>query len=209
MNGLSKYYIRKIINCFAAEMTATATSQKLRINRNTVNKYYRIIREALADYQESLGAYTTGFKLNHIMSWNRHKGLSVSGDEGSIRFQLMEKDGKVFIKADDGQMPKGGSSANTEGTSQGQTAGEGSNWEGAAMASVAEAIQSDIDLMSVSNTVRTFFNYAKEKLAKFYGVKPEYTYLYLKELEFRFNNRNKDLGKIIWRILPHHSSKIR
>ncbi|MBK8473319.1 MAG: hypothetical protein IPL33_14870 [Sphingobacteriales bacterium] len=54
MNGLSKYYIKKIIGCFADEFTATETSRKLKVNRNTVNKYYRIIREAIADYQEML-----------------------------------------------------------------------------------------------------------------------------------------------------------
>ena len=47
----------------------------------------------------------------------------------------------------------------------------------------------------------------KKKLAKFYGVKSDYIDLYLRELEFRFNNRNKDSGKIIMRILPHHSRK--
>ncbi len=60
---------------------------------------------------------------------------------------------------------------------------------------------------AMSSTAKDFLNYAKEKLAKFYGVKPEYIYLYMKELEFRFNNRNKDLGRIIMRILPHHSRK--
>ncbi|MBK8473321.1 MAG: hypothetical protein IPL33_14880 [Sphingobacteriales bacterium] len=42
-------------------------------------------------------------------------------------------------------------------------------------------------------------------MTKFYGVKEEYSYLYLKELTFRFNNRDKDVSQIIWKILPHHS----
>ena len=48
MNGLSKYYIFKIVNSFAEELTATEAAQKLDINRNTVNKYYSFIRESIA-----------------------------------------------------------------------------------------------------------------------------------------------------------------
>lgn len=215
MNGLSKYYIRKIINCFSDEMTATATSQKLRINRNTVNKYYRIIREAVADYQESLNHYGAQAD-NHILSWHRHKGLSLDGGEGSILFQLTEKDGKVFIERYTGEavppMPT------QDERSEMSTANNMDTWSGSGAAANGTSASSSSSsrqkndeqthMLTTSNTVKSFFNYAREKLAKFYGVKPEYTYLYLKELEFRFNNRNKDLSKIIWRILPHHSRKL-
>lgn len=44
------------------------------------------------------------------------------------------------------------------------------------------------------NTIESFWAYVKEHLAKFHGIKPQKLFLYLTELEFRFNNRhNKDL----------------
>lgn len=44
------------------------------------------------------------------------------------------------------------------------------------------------------NSIESFWAYAKERLAKYHGIKPEKLYLYLKELEFRFNHRStKDL----------------
>ena len=51
------------------------------------------------------------------------------------------------------------------------------------------------------NGIESFWSYVKNKLSKFYGIKPEYFYLYLKEYEFRFNNRNKNLEQLIFEIL--------
>ena len=48
------------------------------------------------------------------------------------------------------------------------------------------------------NSIEGFWSYAKERLAKFHGVSPERFYFYIKELEFRFNNRNCSIfNKII------------
>jgi len=43
------------------------------------------------------------------------------------------------------------------------------------------------------NGLEGFWSYAKERLAKYHGVSKEYFPLYLKELEFRFNNRHQNL----------------
>jgi transposase len=48
------------------------------------------------------------------------------------------------------------------------------------------------------NGIESFWAYAKERLAKYHGVSPLRLYLYLKELEFRFNNREAvDLFELI------------
>jgi transposase len=43
------------------------------------------------------------------------------------------------------------------------------------------------------NGLEGFWSYAKERLAKHHGVSKEYFPLYLKEIEFRFNNRNQNI----------------
>lgn len=204
MNGLSKYYIKKIVNCFAAEMTATATARKLKINRNTVNKYFRIIREAVADYQEHLIKHVPQQGDVYYFSWHRHKGICHSKD-GIMVFAIGEKEGRVFIK----QEPKSANNTATldptiEAAKMMQRLPNNLEEQAVALAHAATMEQPYV----ASKLVNEFVNYAREKLAKFYGVKPEYIYLYLKELEFRFNNRNKDLARIISRILPHHSKKV-
>jgi hypothetical protein len=49
---LSPYKLRKILHCFCEDLTATQTARVTGINRNTVNRYYRIFREKIAAYQE-------------------------------------------------------------------------------------------------------------------------------------------------------------
>ena len=43
------------------------------------------------------------------------------------------------------------------------------------------------------NGLEGFWSYAKERLAKFHGVSKEKFPLYLKEMEFRYNNRDKNI----------------
>jgi transposase-like protein len=47
------------------------------------------------------------------------------------------------------------------------------------------------------NGIEGFWGYAKHRLVKFKGVPKEKFIFYLKETEFRFNNRGNDLYKIL------------
>ena len=49
-HGLSRYKIKRIILCFAEDITATSASKILHINRNTINAYYNEIREKILQY---------------------------------------------------------------------------------------------------------------------------------------------------------------
>ena len=57
------------------------------------------------------------------------------------------------------------------------------------------------------NGLEGFWSYAKERIIKFHGVSKEKFPLYLKEMEFRYNNRKKDiftfLVKNICSIVPN------
>lgn len=180
MNGLSKYYIKKLITCFADEMTATETARKLKVNRNTVNKYFRIIREAIADYQQlqvSMQLHSSNKQIVPFY-WHKSTGISMLNDSESAIFYIVTINKNAYVEQEQ------------------------------------DAHKSD-SLLGISPQIapkygdlaQSFFIYTKDKLTKFYGVKEEYTYLYLKELEFRFNNREKEIAKLIWRILPHHSAE--
>jgi transposase len=51
------------------------------------------------------------------------------------------------------------------------------------------------------NGIEGFWSYAKTWLYNYRGVPREYFHLYLKEVEFRFNNRNNNLYPIISKML--------
>ena len=51
------------------------------------------------------------------------------------------------------------------------------------------------------NGIGGFWSYAKQRLMKFHGVDPHKFPLYLKEQEFRYNNRDKDVFKLVVKYL--------
>jgi len=46
---LTTYTIKKIIRCFCENLTATQTSIFSCVNRNTINRYFNLIREAILE----------------------------------------------------------------------------------------------------------------------------------------------------------------
>jgi transposase len=54
------------------------------------------------------------------------------------------------------------------------------------------------------NGIENFWGYAKNKLKKYNGIDRKHFYFYLKEMEFRFNNRNHpNLGSLIRKLLTN------
>src|SRR3990167_10888787 len=51
------------------------------------------------------------------------------------------------------------------------------------------------------NGIESFWSYVKRKMRKHNGIRKDKFYLYLKEAEFRFNNRNQNLFKILSKIV--------
>ena len=52
-----------------------------------------------------------------------------------------------------------------------------------------------------------FWSYAKERLIKFHGVSKEYFPIYLKEMEFRYNNRNQPIFSTLVQYLCNFVAK--
>ncbi len=46
---ISKYNVKKIIQCFCLDLTTTQTSKLLEFNRKTINKYFNIFRKLIAN----------------------------------------------------------------------------------------------------------------------------------------------------------------
>jgi hypothetical protein len=176
MNSLSKHRIKKIINCFAAELTAIDTAQKLKIHRNTVNKYYRFIREAIAQYQEVQlqSNLTADATERYFIAWHRNTGLTLVPETDTMNYSLVVINSKVYVPAQ----------------KQGETNG-----------SLLSENQATENISPNQSIAQYFYNYAKTKLTKFYGIRPQYADLYIKELEFRFNNQDSNLAALIWKVV--------
>lgn len=54
------------------------------------------------------------------------------------------------------------------------------------------------------NGAESFRSFAKHRLRKFHGVAAHTFYLHLKECEYRFNNRNRNLQAELLKLLTEH-----
>lgn len=181
-SNLSKRRLKRIISCFAAGLTAIDTSYKLKLHRNTVNKYYRQIREAIALNQVAIKAQTpllNNTELCYRLLWHKSKGLCLEPENVTTAtselmcFVVVTKGEHVFVFPETDEVKR------------------------------CLPINEEND-----SVVSRFYHYAKDKLTRFYGVKPEYTYLYLQELEFRFNTHEANISSLLLKLLePEKGSK--
>ncbi|HRK25766.1 MAG TPA: hypothetical protein PK239_00625 [Chitinophagales bacterium] len=179
-SNLSKRRLKRIISCFAAGLTAIDTSYKLKLHRNTVNKYYRQIRESIAQHQLALKAQMPLLNKTeqyYKLLWHKNKGLCLQPENVATSelmcFVVVAEGEHVFVFPENDDVNR------------------------------SLPINEEDD-----SVVSRFFHYAKDKLTRFYGVKPEYTYLYLQELEFRFNTHESNLSNLLLKLLePEKGSK--
>jgi transposase-like protein len=58
------------------------------------------------------------------------------------------------------------------------------------------------------NGIEAFWSFAKRRLAKFNGLKDENFLLHLKECEFRYNNKDEDLLKILTKLVDKNKKML-
>jgi transposase-like protein len=97
---LSTSKTNKIIHCFCEDITALSTAAIVEVNRNTVNSYYRMLREAI--FYQSLKEYSLEageFELDEsYFGAKRVRGKRGRGAAGKTPvFGLLKRGGKVFV----------------------------------------------------------------------------------------------------------------
>lgn len=209
-NRLIKYRIKKIIECFSMDLTATETSQLLSINRNTINKYYNCLREKILKYSLSEQVRDSGeFELDEsYFGSKRIRGKRGRGAAGKTPvFGLLKRDGKVFVSivkqcSREELLPiiQGnileGSTIHTDGWK----AYDGLILNGYNHYRVYHSKNEFVRGKSHVNGIESFWSFAKRRLAKFNGMSDGNFVLHLKETEFRFNHKNCDVFVILAKI---------
>ena len=97
---LSRYKIKKIIECFSEDITASSSAKILKLNRKTVNSYYNefrrlILEHSLREQEKELGE----FELDESYFGSRRvRGKRGRGAAGKKPvFGLLKRNGKVFV----------------------------------------------------------------------------------------------------------------
>lgn len=206
---LSKHKKRKIIECFGLGLTATQTARLLKINRNTINRYFFQIRQAIAFHQEQqMKQFYGEIELDESYFGGKHKGHVGRSIKSKIPvFGILKRNGKVYTQIVPDVSSRTLKAIIKSKVRQGSIiysdswrSYDGLVFDGFEHYRINHYFEYVNDKNHHINGIESFWSFAKTKLTKFYGVKPKYFYLYLKECEFRFNNRNQNLSQLIWKI---------
>jgi len=205
---LSPYKVKKILHCFCEDLTATQTARLTGINRNTVNRYYRLFREKIAAYQEEQAqqqGFTGEIELDESYFGGKNRGKRGRGTAKIPVFGLFRRNGRVYT-----QIIKNATAAQIRPIIR-KFIRPGSRvytdkwraYDGLVLNGY-EHHRIDHDQGGYSdrrgghiNGIESFWSFAKRRLLRFNGIRARDFYWHLKECEFRFNERAHLYQKIL------------
>ena len=195
---LTKFQWVKVKHGFCDDLTATQTAKLTGINRNTVNRYYRLFREKIAKHQESI---SNGFRgqveLDESYFGGKNHGRRGRGTEKIPVFGIKKRNGRVYtqiirnatsaeIRPIIRDFVRRGSIVYTDGW----RAYDGLVLDGYKHFRINHQIYQYSNRRGAHvNGIENFWSYAKRRLAKFNGINPKNFYLHLKECEWRYNEK--------------------
>ena len=207
---LSTFKIKKILHGFCLELTSVQTAKQLGLNRKTTDYYYNKFREKIADYQESQRIKLRGkIEIDESYFGSRHFG-DPRGRSTATKIPvigLLKRNGLVYT-----QIITDASGASIMPVITRLIQKSKSNIYTDKWRSYDSLVYSGYKHHRINhskqfvsshnhiNGIESFWSYVKRKMRKHNGIPRTKFYLYLKEAEFRFNNRNKDIYKLLTKI---------
>ena len=208
---ISEKKIRQIVKLFSIDLDASQITKISGLNRNTINRYLRGIRKKIADYCESQSPFSGEVEVDEsFFGARRIKGKRGRGAFGkTIVFGIFKRNGSVFT-----EIVPDCRRATLQGVIRGrvnlETVIHSDGWRGynglvdlgyKKHFRVNHGQDQFVHDKSHINGIESFWGFAKTRLSRFRGMNKKTFYLYLKECEFRFNNRGKNLYSLILKIL--------
>ena len=217
-NGLSRYRRLKLVEAFCADLTATQTAALFGLNRNTVNRYYRLFREAIRAHQDALRddfhgtveADESYFGATRPRGRIGPKKRGRGADKQPV-FGIIERGGRVFTEIVPDVKKK-----TLQDIIRGKVALDATI--------IADGWRAYSGLVDVGydrhlrikkyrkegnpftdgdvhiNGIESFWSFAKRRLAKFNGTVQNFE-LHLKECEWRWRKDQATLRRELWGLL--------
>ncbi len=205
---ISEAKFREIINYFSLDLNAVQISELTHLSRHTINKYLNAIRHRIYELSTSQFDSLKG-QIEVDESYfgaKRVKGKRGRGALGkTIVFGLLKRGGNVYT-----EIVPDCSAATLQSIIRGKTSIESvihsDGWRGynglvdfgyKKHLRVDHGTNEFVLGKSHINGIESFWGYAKIRLVTFKGMDKNTFNLHLKECEFRFNNREQNLYKIL------------
>ena len=196
--------------CFKNDLTATQTSDICSVNRNTVNRYYNLIRrailsESIKEAKSEIGEYELDESYFEAKRIRGKRGRGAAGK--TPVFGLLKRGDKVYVTvvpdcSKETLMPiiQGRILEKSTVYTDGWKAYDGLVLNGYDHYRVFHSENEFVRGKSHVNGIENFWSYAKRRLVKFNGCSEGAFVLHLKECEWRYNHRNDDLLKLIKKL---------
>jgi transposase len=209
---ISDTQFRSILKEFCFDSSATETSKRLSINRNTINRIYKLLRTRINDLSEEHRSDKVGGDIEVDESYfgaRRVRGKRGRGAQGKIPvFGLLKRNGIVYVEvieyASKAQlMPiiKGKVLEGSTIYSDGWKSYDGLILNGYKHYRIYHSHNEFARGKNHVNGIESFWSYAKRRLQKFNGIHKHLFYLHIKECEFRFNHRDGSMYKVLLKEL--------
>ena|SRR5271157_2169992 len=210
---LSNRELNELIRYFALEVPASRAARELGVNRHSADRAYTVIRKAIVRACEKEAPFGIGeHEVDESYFGGHRKGKRGRGAAGKVAvFGILKRNGRVYTT------PVSDVSAATLRAVIKRRIPEGSTVCSDSFRSYDGLITDGYRHYRINhdkefahgkrnhiNGIENFWGFAKTKLRRYYGVSRSRFFLYLKEMEFRFNHRNENILAITRKIVKHH-----
>lgn len=208
---ISEAKFRELVRYFAADLDASQIAQLSGLNRNTVNRYLKAIRERIAAFCELESPLSGEVEVDEsFFGARRVKGKRGRGAYGkTIVFGLVKRHGRVYT-----QIVPDCTKATLQAIIRGKVTLDSviysdglKSYDGLVDVGYDKHFRIDHGNNEFAvgrnhiNGIEGFWGVAKTRLAKFRGMSKNTFYLHLKECEFRYNYRNQNLYLTLLKIV--------
>ena len=208
---ISEAKTRELIRLFSYDLDATQISKVTGLNRNTVNRYLRAVRERIAEFCEEQSPFTGEIEIDEsFFGPRRVRGRKGRGAYGkTVVFGILKRHGSVYTEiVPDCTKPtlqaiiRGRVDLESVLHTDGLTSYHGLVDLGYKKHFRVQHGENEFaNGTNHINGIESFWGYAKTRLVRFHGIHKTTFYLHLKECEFRFNHRNADLYNALLKLL--------
>ncbi|MCL2140389.1 MAG: hypothetical protein FWH42_01735 [Dehalococcoidia bacterium] len=208
---ISELEFRQVLKLFATDLTSSQSTKLVSLNHNTVDRFYNLFRERIADY--CLQGYPEEIKSampNVVSESPKSRRVARGAKNKAIIFGIFIHDNKIFTEMVSSSKAPAMQKA-ILGEESLDTLSQSEDWRGynglIDIGSKKCVIVSQGSKFALEandhDTINAFCAFATQRLIKFKGIPHDRFAFYLKETEYRFNYRTLDLYKSLLEMFKH------
>ncbi len=207
---ISEAKFRELLRHFSLDLSAKNIAILTNLNRNTVNRYLLILRKRIAAYCEQHSPFKGEIEVDEsYFGAKRTKGKRGRGAGSKTPvFGILQRNGKVYT-----EIVPNCAKATLQAIIRGRVSPESiihsDGWRGYnGLVDIGYKkhyrVQHEANEFAKGNNhingIESFWSFAKRRILKFHGIPTSTFYLHLKECEFRFNYRDKNIYATLLKI---------